>query len=60
VGSVELGMSLSRGGQSYLQNIVLNEWYNFADTRVYGIDVELAKPATAAGNIVGGTAVQIS
>ena len=43
-----------QGGQSYLQNIVLNEWYNFAETSVYGIDVELAKPATAAGNIVGG------
>ena len=42
------------GGQSYLQNIVLNEWYNFAGAGVYGIDVELAKPATAAGNIVGG------
>jgi hypothetical protein len=42
------------GGQSYLQKVVLNEWYSFAETGVYGIDVELGKPAIAAGNIVGG------
>lgn len=49
VGDVEIG-----AGDTYVQSIVLNEWYAFKDIGPYDIEVRFAKPVLASYEVAGG------